>query len=111
MEELPIISMNQLLMIVESKTALSANDIAMMLGMEDVSQVEQLFILYTGINTSKKAMSPQEMVNYLLQAKKEGGAIGSAISDDVVSKLQLLQIIIDLAVSGKELTYKQRDNA
>lgn len=98
--------MNQLIGIAVSGTKLGVPQISAIFGIPE-AQVTQLYVLNTGINMKNKKMSPVEIVNYLIAAKKQGGPVGSAIDKATVTKLTMAQNIMNITLSGKKFTYKE----
>lgn len=98
--------MNQLIGIAKSGMKLGTEQISNIFGIEG-AQAIQLYTLYAGIYTDGKQMTPIEIVNYLLEAKKAGGVVGAAIDDSLTAQLALVQNLMNLTVSGTKFTYDQ----
>lgn len=101
-----VTQMYQLIGLSVSGTKLGIDQISSIFGIPK-EQVTQLFVLYTGMNMKNKKMSPVEIVNYLIEAKKQGGPVGSAIDKETVAKLTMAQNIMNLTLSGKKFTYAE----
>ena len=84
----------------------SAEEMAGMLGI-DKEQATLLYVYYTGVGIDSKKMTPMELVEYLLAAKKNGGVIGEAITDDIASQLGTVQNLMNLTAKDTKFSYSK----
>ena len=98
--------MNGLMQAAVAGVRFSAGEMAGMLGI-DAEQATLLYVYYTGVNVESKKMTPVELVEYLLVAKKSGGVVGEAITDDIATQLGTVQNLMNLTTKDTKFSYSK----
>jgi len=99
-------TMNNLMQAATVGVQFSAQEMGAMLGI-DTEQVKLLYTYYKGTQIEDKKMTPVELVEYLLAAKKSGGVIGNAITDDVVTQLKTVQNFMNISLKDTKFSHSK----